>query len=184
MSPEFTFQPSLSDKKLDIRALTMDDLEPMYDIMSDKNIWAGHPATDRYQRPVFEQWFKNAIASKATIVVSDRATGKLIGSSRYYSVATVPDNISIGFTFLTCAYWGGETNRQLKTLMFDYAFQFFDTIWLHVSPDNIRSQKACVKIGAEFTHEEVSPISGKDEPWFCYKVSKNQWQQSKQPAQA
>ncbi|MFT5219104.1 MAG: RimJ/RimL family protein N-acetyltransferase [Planctomycetota bacterium] len=184
MSLEFTFQPFLSDEKLAIRPITVDDLEPMYAIMSDKNIWAGHPASDRYQRPVFEQWFKNAIASKATIVVSDRATGALIGSSRYYTVATVPDDISIGFTFLTCAYWGGETNCQLKRLMFDYAFQFFDTIWLHASPDNIRSQKACEKIGAQFTHDEVSPISGKDELWFCYKVSKEQWQSLKQPASA
>jgi RimJ/RimL family protein N-acetyltransferase len=177
MSDRFSLQPTVANERLSIRPINADDFDEVFACASDKNIWAGHPAIDRYQRPVFELWFKSAMDSKATIVVIDNNTGKIIGSSRYYQVPSVPDDISIGFTFLTCAYWGGDTNLELKKLMFGYAFEFFDTIWLHVAPGNIRSQKACEKIGAEFTHEEISQISGKDEPWYCYRVRKADWQQ-------
>ena len=62
-----------------------------------------------------------------------------------------------------------------KKLMLDYAFSFFDVVWFHVSPSNIRSQKATLKIGAIFSHEETNKLSGKNELWFCYKIGKAEW---------
>ncbi len=172
----FSYQPSLVGDTLSVRPLYEDDFDALFTCASDKKIWAGHPNSDRYQKPVFEKWFDTAINSKATVVVIDNNRNEIIGSSRFYWLDTIPDDISIGFTFLACQYWGGPTNFELKTLMLNYAFNFFDTVWFHIAPSNIRSQKATQKIGCQFSHEEMLKISTKDELWYCYKMEKKSWQ--------
>ena len=142
---------------------------------SDKKIWEGHPHPNRYKLSEFTPYFSDAIDSNAFVVVIDNTLGKIIGVSKYYPVDSVPDDISIGFTFLARKYWGGNINRELKGLMLDYAFGYFDRVWFHIGPTNIRSQKASEKIGAIFSHQEILNISGKNENWLCYKVSRDTW---------
>jgi len=59
--------------------------------------------------------------------------------------------------------------------MLDYAFGFFNVVWFHIGPTNIRSQKAILKIGAEFTHEQLLNITGTPRTWGCYKIEKQDW---------
>ena len=175
MSETFSFQPTLHGESISLRPMAESDFDGLFACASSKKVWAGHPNPDRYKEPVFRKYFESAIDSRAAVVVTDNSTGEIIGFSRYYLESTIPDDISIGFTFLSCEYWGGETNFQLKNLMLDYAFRFFDVVWFHVSPSNIRSQKATLKIGAVFSHEELLKLSGKDELWYCYKIGKGEW---------
>ena len=171
----FTFQPMLEGETISLRPLREDDFDGLYACASDKKIWQGHPSPDRYKHSEFVPYFKASLESQANVVVIDKQTNKIIGLSRYYKVDKTPDDISIGFTFLACEYWGGVTNRELKTLMIDYALEYFPVVWLHVGADNIRSQKAVLKIGAEFVGEQSLHIAGKLGEWFCYKIEKEKW---------
>jgi len=175
MTSKFSFQPVLSSKTISIRPVIESDYDGLYACASDKKLWEGHPAKDRYKAAEFKTWFKNALDSHATIVVIDNFTDKLIGSSRFYIEDSASDDIAIGFTFIARQYWGGKTNVELKSLMLNYAFDYFSVVWFHVSPTNIRSQKATEKIGALFTHQSDSTISGKSEPWMFYKIEKSDW---------
>tara|TARA_R110002074_G_scaffold25367_1_gene75180 strand:+ start:83 stop:631 length:549 start_codon:yes stop_codon:yes gene_type:complete len=172
----FNFQPSLSGNTISLRPIHEDDFAATYACASDKRIWAGHPSPLRYQQDEFEKWFSAAMACKTCVVAIDNASGDIIGSSRYYLLDTIADDISIGFSFLACAYWGGDTNFEFKQLMLDHAFEHYDRVWFHISPDNIRSQKAIVKIGAEFSHEEDLKISPTMDCWYCYSIDKAKWQ--------
>lgn len=174
-SKGFSFQPNLTGETISLRALREDDFEGLYNAASDKKIWEGHPSSDRYKLSEFTAYFKASIESQACVVILDNQSNKIIGLSRYYQVDKQPDDISIGFTFLTRDYWGGVTNRELKTLMINYALQYFPAVWLHVGVDNIRSQKAVLKIGAEFMGEDSLLIAGKSGEWFCYRVTKESW---------
>ncbi|WP_281281310.1 GNAT family N-acetyltransferase [Aliiroseovarius halocynthiae] len=100
-------------------------------------------------------------------------------SSRYYVGPDAPDDIAIGFTFLNHRYWGGEVNFRMKQLMLDHAFLQFDRVWFHVAPDNIRSQKATMKIGAVFTSDEDLDLSGSVLAWKCYRLDRAGWQKTK-----
>ncbi len=171
----FNFQPSLTGKTISLRALREEDFDELYACASDKKIWECHPNSDRYKRSVFTPYFKSSMASKANVVVLDNQSNKIIGTSRYYQVAQIPNDISIGFTFLIRDYWGGKTNLELKTLMIEYALQYFPAVWLHVGLGNIRSQKATLKIGAKFMGEDDLVIGGKEGKWLCYKVDKESW---------
>jgi len=163
-------QPTLSGATLLLRPLADDDFEPLYAAASDPLIWAQHPSQNRYQRPVFEQWFLAAIESKGALVVIDANNGQIIGSSRYYDWDEVAKEVAIGFTFLRRPYWGGATNAEMKKLMIDHALQSVDTIWFHVGPNNIRSQRALDKIGARFSHRAHKELAGQLVDYFFYVV--------------
>lgn len=158
-------QPTLHGELLTIRPIAQEDFPEMFQAASDPLIWEQHPASDRYKKEVFEKFFADALACKGGLTILDRKNGKIIGSSRYYEADLDKKEVVIGYTFLTRDYWGGSYNRELKALMMDYAFQFFDSLLFHVGEKNIRSQRAMEKIGGK----KVEVINDK----VIYKITKN-----------
>ena len=138
---------------LELRPLRPDDWDALFAVASDPKIWEQHPASDRYTEPVFRQFFREAMESGGAFVILDRATGEIIGSSRYFGYVPEKREIEIGWTFLARSCWGGKYNGELKRLMLDHAFQFVDRVLFFVGPNNLRSQKALEKIGASRTHD-------------------------------
>jgi RimJ/RimL family protein N-acetyltransferase len=143
----FDLQPTLEGESLRLRPLRQDDWEALFAAASDPLIWEQHPAPDRYQEKVFREFFREAMECGGALVVIDRATGRIIGSSRYIDYDANRSEIEIGYTFLTRAYWGGSANREMKDLMLGHAFRFVRHVVFLVGPGNIRSQKAMEKIG-------------------------------------
>src|SRR5690606_36263962 len=132
-------------------------------------IWAGHPSRLRYQRPVFEAWFEAALTSQGALVVLDRASGALIGSSRYYEWAPEDASLAIGYTFLARAHWGGAANAEMKRLMLDHAFTRVRTVWFHVAAANLRSQRAMEKIGGVLAHHGIKQLTGGPEEYLYFR---------------
>ena len=148
-------QPTLVGDKLMLRPLTESDWEAMYAVASDPLLWEVHPASDRYNEPVFREYFAGAMASRGALAVIDRATGSIIGGSRYANFVPDRNEIEIGWSFLARAYWGGAYNREMKTLMLTHAFRFFDSIRFNIGATNVRSRRAVEKIGARLDGEYV-----------------------------
>jgi N-acetyltransferase len=148
---EFDRQPRLVGEQLELRPLRPDDWDALFAAASDRLIWAVHPEADRYTEPVFRRFFRMALESGGALVAIDRATGQIIGSSRYSWHGPDEDELEIGWSFLARAYWGGAYNREMKRLMLGYAFQFADRVIFVVGVDNVRSRKAMLKIGAVLT---------------------------------
>jgi RimJ/RimL family protein N-acetyltransferase len=147
---------------------------------SDKLLWADHPANDRYNRPVFEQWFKDALDYGSTLVAVDNRSGDAVGSSRYYLLDAARQEVAIGFTWLARPHWGGITNAAMKGLMLAHAFEQrvgIRTVWFHVAPGNTRSQIATSRIGAALSHREVIPALGEAEQ-LCFKITRDQYRAS------
>jgi RimJ/RimL family protein N-acetyltransferase len=143
----FDLQPTLTGALLELRPLHPGDFDDLYTVASDPAIWEQHPSTDRYQRTVFEAFFREALASGGAFAIIDRCTGRMIGSSRYFGLDEARGEIEIGWTFLARAYWGGVYNRELKELMLRHAFQYVTSVVFLVGPNNLRSQRAMEKIG-------------------------------------
>ncbi len=173
---DFNFQPTLTSKNLVLRPLVKSDYPELFDCANDELLWAGHPAKDRYKEDVFAKMFNEGLSSNTCLVISEAESTKLIGWTRYYVAEDGPNDISIGFTFLTREHWGGSTNRQLKSLMLNHAFEYFDNVWFHIAPTNIRSQKATKKLGAKLINEALLFLAGKESLWQSYKLTKQQWQ--------
>ncbi|MFM9828895.1 MAG: GNAT family N-acetyltransferase, partial [Sphingomonas sp.] len=118
---DFDPQPVLVGETVALAPLADADWDALFAVAADPLIWAVHPAHDRWQEPVFRRFFADARASGGCLVVRDRSSGAVIGSSRYDRTRVEPGEVEIGWTFLARRYWGGTTNRELKTLMIAHA---------------------------------------------------------------
>lgn len=175
MHPQFDPQPTLTGPTLRLRPLQAGDLEPLHEVANDPSLWAGHPATNRYQRVVFEPYFETLLASRATLVATLIDTGQIIGCSRFYTPPEEDQGISIGYTFLGRAWWGGAFNHDMKALMLAHAFEHVDHVWLHIDPANLRSQRATQKLGAFKVGEGPLNMAGKQGVWQTWRLEQTAW---------
>lgn len=104
---------------------------------------------------MFRAFFDDALAQRGAVAVIDRASGAIIGSSRWQGFDPERSTVEIGWTFLARRYWGTGHNHELKRLMLGRAFDHVATVTLHVGSDNIRSRKAVEAIGGVLTEETV-----------------------------
>jgi RimJ/RimL family protein N-acetyltransferase len=143
----FDLQPTLKGALVELRPLRPDDFDALYAVASDPLIWEQHPINDRYKEDVFRGFFQEALDSGGAFIAIDAATGRIIGSSRYFGYDEQNSEIEIGWTFLARSHWGGAYNRDMKQLMLRHAFRFVSSVVFLVGPQNYRSQKAMEKIG-------------------------------------
>jgi len=155
----FPLQPTLQGPLLELRPLQPEDFEALFAAASDPLIWEQHPESGRYKREVFQKFFDSAIASGGAFAIIERATGRIIGSSRYWNLDLTASEVEIGWTFLERKFWGGTYNSELKCLMIDHAFRYVERVVFIVGENNLRSQKALEKIGAKFLKEVERPSS-------------------------
>jgi RimJ/RimL family protein N-acetyltransferase len=159
---EFDLQPQLTGDLIEIRPLTPGDFGALYEAAKDPLIWEQHPESNRHEEPVFRKFFDGSIASKGAFAVIDRATGRVIGTSRYCNLDPTEREVEIGWTFLERAFWGGAYNRELKSLMINHAFRFVDRVVFQIGENNIRSKRAIQKIGATFLRRAKLPMRDGD----------------------
>jgi RimJ/RimL family protein N-acetyltransferase len=156
-------QPTLTGERLLLRPLTIQDWDALYAVASDPLIWELHPAHDRWREPVFREYFANALKFKGAMVVIDRATSAIIGSSRWQGFDPARSSVEIGWTFLARSHWGGTWNRELKRLMIGHALQHVELVEFQVGEGNVRSRRALEKIGARLT-ERTTVVEMADGP--------------------
>ena len=144
----FDLQPDLKGELLELRPLTPGDWDDLFAVASDPLIWEQHPESNRYKEEIFKVFFRDALESGGAFVVIDRATQEIVGSTRFYGYDPEKSEIEIGWTFLARKYWGGQYNREMKSLMLNHAFKFVENVVFLIGEKNIRSQKAIEKIGA------------------------------------
>lgn len=145
-------QPVLEGERLLLRPLRPDDWEALFGVAADPLIWAIHPQPNRWQEPVFRRFFDDALERGGALVVIDRTSGAVIGSSQYKAVDTDRGGaVEIGWTFLARSHWGGSFNREMKHLMLAHAFAWVARVEFRVGESNLRSCRAMEKIGGRLT---------------------------------
>src|SRR5262245_55701411 len=80
----FDLQPRLQGDLLELRPLGAEDFPDLYAVASDPLIWEQHPCQDRYQKAVFQVFFREALGSGGALIALDLRDGRVIGSSRFF----------------------------------------------------------------------------------------------------
>jgi N-acetyltransferase len=169
----FELQPHLVGDLIEVRPLKPKDWESLFAVASDPLIWEQHPAHDRYKEEVFREFFRESLESGGALVVIDRQTQEIIGSSRYFGFDSEEREIEIGWTFLARSHWGGKYNGELKRLMLDHAFRFVESVVFLIGPTNVRSQRALEKIGGVMTERrEKRNLHGETVIHVVYQIKK------------
>jgi RimJ/RimL family protein N-acetyltransferase len=168
----FDFQPTLTGGLLLVQPLVRSDFDALHGVASDPRIWEQHPAHDRWRLEVFSALFERLLVSGGGLVVRERATGAVIGSSSFYEYNEAARDIVVGYTFLARRCWGGLFNRELKALMLEHAFKFVDRVWFHVAVTNFRSQRAMENVGATLSHHVVRESGGVTAEFIHYYIDR------------
>ncbi|MBU8882391.1 GNAT family N-acetyltransferase [Kaistella sp. DKR-2] len=173
---DFSVQTILENENFKLIPLQENDFERLYDVASDPKVWEQHPNKERYKREVFENFFKGAIESKGAFLVVSKDSGEVLGCTRFYDFDEENSSILIGYTFYGRNSWGKNVNPQIKKVMLDYIFQYVETVIFHVGKDNIRSQIAMERLGAEkMREEEIAYFGELPKINVVYEIKKEDW---------
>lgn len=174
---KFSIQPHLETQRVILEPLKETDLEALYAAASDPEIWQQHPNKQRWKPAVFKTFFEGALQSKGAFKITDKASGKVIGSTRYYDYEPLDNSLFIGYTFYARDYWGKGINAEVKKEMLDYIFQYVAKVYLHIGAENLRSQISIQRLGAEKIGEAEVQYFGEDPRHnFVYVFTREQWQ--------
>ena len=165
------WQPTLRGEHVQLRPIRADDLDALHAAAADPLVWEQHSERNRHEQPVFERFFAGALECGGGLVALD-AAGNVIGSSRYYDWDPSDRSVVIGYTFLARSHWGTGANREMKRLMLDHAFRWAKTAWFHVSPGNVRSQRALERIGARLDRQQDVSVGGVMSPRMIYRIDR------------
>lgn len=172
----FSVQAILQDQEYELIPLQQGDFAALYEVASDPEVWKQHPNKDRYQKEVFRNFFTGAMESKGAFKIIEKASGNILGSTRFYDYDEEDNSIFIGYTFYGTDSWGKGINRKIKKLMLDYIFGFMNQVHFHVGKDNIRSQKAMEKLGAHaIAEQEVAYFGEPSRTNIVYEIKKENW---------
>jgi RimJ/RimL family protein N-acetyltransferase len=166
-------QPTLEGDLVRLRPATAADWDALYAVARDPLLWAVHPAHDRWQESVFRSYFDAGLASGGELVILDRASGAVIGGSRYDNWKPDLDEIEIGWTYLARIHWGGVYNAEIKRLMLDHIHRFVRTAVFTVGEGNVRSRRAMEKIGGRLRDGvELRLMAGEMKPHMIYEITR------------
>ena len=172
----FDLQPTLTGDLLKLRPLQPNDFDLLFAVAGDPLIWEQHPEPNRYERTVFEAFFRAALESQGALLAIDASSGRTIGSSRFNGYNEQRSEIEIGWTFLARSHWGGTYNREMKRLMLEHAFTFVNTVVFVIGPHNRRSQRAVEKIGGRRSVSRWSPAGVES---FVYELTRQRYAQNR-----
>jgi len=167
-------QPVLEGERLLLRPLTPGDWEALFAVASDPQVWARHPAHDRWQEPVFRAFFDDALANAGALVAIDRASGDVVGSSRFQGYDPADGgSVEIGWTFLAHRLWGTGLNAEMKRLMLAHALQNVERVLFRVGEANVVSRGAMANIGGRLTGTtEVRDMAGEPVVHVIYQIDR------------
>lgn len=174
---KFSIQPVLENEQYQLIPLQQGDFESLYKVASDPEVWKQHPNKDRYLRGVFSNFFKGAMESGGAFKITEKSSGEILGSTRFYDYNEEDNSIFIGYTFYGTKSWGKGINPQVKKIMLHYIFQFVDTVYFHVGKDNMRSRTAMERLGAEnLGEQEIAYFGEPSRINILYQIKKEKYE--------
>lgn len=142
---------SLTGQTVELQPLTLDHVSGLYEAGRFQEVWAltqGNIASTKDA----EAYIHKALGTKDALpfVVIERASGQIVGSTRFYDISQLNRSLEIGSTWLTPKVWRTRVNTECKYLLLKHCFEHLGTIRVQLKTDarNIRSQKAIERLGA------------------------------------
>lgn len=170
-------QPTLAHPTVHLRPAAPHDWEELFAAASDPEIWADHPAHDRWREPTFRAFFEEGLASAGMLVAIEPDSGAIIGSSRYDLKRVEAGEVEIGWTFLVRRHWGGRTNHAMKALMVGYALKQVERVVFVIGETNIRSRTAIGRIGAVLCDRRLTvQLSTGPFPHLCFAIDRTSFE--------
>ena len=137
-----------------LEPMAMVHLDGLWEAGRDESLWRLIP-TNVASIDDMRKYMETALADRdrgvaLPFVTVDRASGKVVGSTRFGNIDTANLRAEIGWTWITPAFQRTAVNTEAKLLMLTHAFETWKCIRVELKTDalNERSRAAIKRIGA------------------------------------
>lgn len=137
-----------------LEPLTLGHVDALCDVGLDPSIWRWMPTTVREpadMRAFVEESLDAQRAGTALpFATTLRASGQIIGATRFMNIAPAHRRVEIGGTWIGTAWQRSRANTEAKYLMLEHAFERWKCIRVEFKTHalNARSRAAILRLGA------------------------------------
>lgn len=148
-------QVALEGRLVRLEPLTMGHLNPLCAVGLVAGLWRWTPApveTVEEMRLYVEAALESKAAGSALPYATvDRATGTVVGSTRFANIDRANRRLEIGWTWVAPPWQRSFVNTEAKYLMLKYAFESLGCIRVEFKTDSLnqRSRTALLRLGAK-----------------------------------
>ncbi len=137
-----------------LEPLRVDHLPALIKIGMEPSIWEWTANIVKDENDL-ERYVRAALADQmlgksVPFVTIERASGKIVGSTRFGNIDTANRKVEIGWTWLNPEWQRTAINTEAKLLMLTHAFEVWKCVRVELKTDsnNEKSRKAIARIGA------------------------------------
>jgi RimJ/RimL family protein N-acetyltransferase len=144
---------TLEGKYVRLEPMSSSHIEGLWEAGRFDEIWT-YMSTAFRSREDVERYVADALAAheagtQLPFVTVDRATGRVLGSTRFGNISRKDKGLEIGWTWLTPSVWKTAVNTECKWLLLRHCFEQLGCIRVQLKTDarNLNSQRAIERIG-------------------------------------
>jgi len=137
-----------------LEPLSLDHLSGLIEVGLDVDIWRWMPTTIRTAGDM-RAYIDDALAAQAAgtatpFATIERATGRVVGGTRYLNIEPAHRRVEIGYTWIAPAWQRTAVNTEAKLLMLNHAFNTLGALRVEFKTDSLNegSRRALAGIGA------------------------------------
>ncbi|WGS51553.1 GNAT family N-acetyltransferase [Paraburkholderia sp. D15] len=181
-------QPTLTGRLVELRPLQPEHEPGLLDAAADGQLW-NMTVTVVPGPGKMGAFIDAALASRAggtvmPFVIVDRATDRIVGSTRFWKIDRVNRKLEIGHTWLSQSVQRSGVNTEAKYLLLRHAFEAMHCVRVQLTTDenNEKSRAAILRIGAKFEgvvrHERIMP-DGRKRNSARFSIIDDEWAEVK-----
>ena len=184
MASLWTEQPELEGRHVLLRPMVRSDGPAVVDAASDGRLWelfyTSVPDADG-----IETYLDTALAEKGfgramPFVVIEKASGKIIGATRYLRMNEDALRLEIGATFYAKRTQRTAINSETKLLLLQHVFEALNCQCVQIRTDafNFQSQRAIERLGAKKDGilRNHAYLKGRLRDLVVYSIIANEWE--------
>lgn len=176
--------PILTGEHVELRPLDSSDRQALLDASADGQLWnlkvtvvPGPETIDAYIDTALQGRSAGTVMPFAIV---DRASGRVIGSTRFWKIDRKNRKLEIGHTWLSESAQRTRANTEAKWLLLGYAFDVLHCVRVQFTTDelNEKSRAAILRLGAKqegiVRHERIMP-DGRKRNSVRFSIIDDEW---------
>ncbi|VWD60349.1 GCN5 family N-acetyltransferase [Burkholderia lata] len=176
--------PILTGERVELRPLDSSDRQALLDAAADGQLWnlkvtvvPGPETVDAYLDTALQG---RATGTVMPFAIVDRASGRMIGSTRFWKIDRKNRKLEIGHTWLSESAQRTRANTEAKWLLLGYAFDVLQCVRVQFTTDelNEKSRAAILRLGAKqegiVRHERIMP-DGRKRNSVRFSIIDDEW---------
>lgn len=177
-------QPTLTGEHIVLRPLALSDRQALLDAAADGELWNLKVTVVPDERTV-DAYLDTALQGRAAgtvmpFAIVERASGRVIGSTRFWKIDRNNRKLEIGHTWLSASAQRTRANTEAKWLLLAYAFDTLQCVRVQFTTDelNEKSRAAILRLGAKqegiVRHERIMP-DGRKRNSVRFSIIDDEW---------